>query len=425
MKFKGTPGNDVIAGTTRDDRFIMTQGGDDIVSGKGGDDTFVFGAAFNATDRINGGFGYDILKLNGNYSGTHSVTFNTTTLTNVEAIQLAGHHSYTLVTNDSTIAAGKSLTVNGIRLGSSDSLHFDGSNETDGNFVIFAGVGDDVLKGGGGDNFFHLGQGGDDIVYGGNGLNIYYFGANLALGDMIHGSGTLVLGSDYPILKFSHNGIRLTNGDYAIVLKGNHDYELQFKYSDSRNIGQLVIDGSKIGAAGHLTFSGTGGETGTTLIGGAGADGLHGGWGSAPTTITGGGGADFLFDEGNGNVAFVYNQASDSTSLGFDTIEGFNANGDFFKLPGSPSITVDSPITSGRLDSSTFDTDIQNAVVSIANDHAVLFHPDSGDESGSGVAFLIVNIDGTPGYQAGSDLVMEIFSTVAGELTGFGSGNFT
>src|SRR6185503_9706395 len=96
-------------------------------------------------------------------------TFGATTLTNAEEIDVAGGHSYGLTTNNATVAAGQTLTVNASGLHATDSLTFDGSAETDGNFAITDGAGNDVLTGGQGADTFNLQNGGTDAVAAGAG----------------------------------------------------------------------------------------------------------------------------------------------------------------------------------------------------------------------------------------------------------------
>src|SRR5438128_1189273 len=132
--FTGTKGDDNFTGTTGDDFFDLTQGGHDTASGLKGNDFFVLGEAFGARDHIDGGDGYDRLAIRGDYS--RPIIFTADTLRNVEVLDLdfqssGGHYNFTTV--DATVAAGKTFTIDAR---SSGGLVFDGSAETDGNFVI-------------------------------------------------------------------------------------------------------------------------------------------------------------------------------------------------------------------------------------------------------------------------------------------------
>src|SRR5688572_19242872 len=66
---------------------------------------------------------------------------------------------YEIDWNDSFLAAGQTMTVNGGGLAAGETMDFDGSNETNGTFRLFAGAGNDVLHGGDG----------NDAIYGGLG----------------------------------------------------------------------------------------------------------------------------------------------------------------------------------------------------------------------------------------------------------------
>src|SRR5438552_3199907 len=107
----GAPGNDILNGTSTADKFDLTQGGNDTAKGKGGKDSFNLGATFTALDHIDGGAGIDTLVLRGNYG--KGITFGKATLTNVEHIALAGNFNYKLTTHDNTVAAGRTLTIDG------------------------------------------------------------------------------------------------------------------------------------------------------------------------------------------------------------------------------------------------------------------------------------------------------------------------
>ncbi|HEX4376807.1 MAG TPA: hypothetical protein VHZ99_06625, partial [Steroidobacteraceae bacterium] len=66
--FIGTTGNDKFTGTDAADTFDLSQGGHDTAFGGGGNDVFTMGAQLDPLDKIDGGTGYDIVQLNGNYN---------------------------------------------------------------------------------------------------------------------------------------------------------------------------------------------------------------------------------------------------------------------------------------------------------------------------------------------------------------------
>jgi methionine-rich copper-binding protein CopC len=124
---------------------------------------------------------------------------------------------------------------------------------------------------------------------------------------------------------------------------------------------------------------------------------------SGNDTITGLGGSDTLTGDGGGDV-FVYTALADSRGRNHDTITDFDASADtlglWFQVTG-----VDAAITTGSL-GRRLDPDLVSAVEpsKLGSHHAVLFKPDSGSEVGK--TYLIVDVNGAPGYQANADLVI-------------------
>jgi hypothetical protein len=128
---------------------ILTGGIDTLGLGSGDQDQLVIGGDV-------GGFGLD---PNVDY---------------FEQIVFLGGSSYALGSADSNVAAGHSLTVDGMPLGAGDSLDFDGSAETDGRFVLQGGMGADHLRGGAGDDTLY-GWGGADMLAGGGGADRFLY----------------------------------------------------------------------------------------------------------------------------------------------------------------------------------------------------------------------------------------------------------
>jgi Ca2+-binding RTX toxin-like protein len=85
--------------------------------------------------------------------------------------------SYDVTTADDTVAAGQTMTFNGGALSASETLHFDGSLETNGNFRLFGGSANDVLKGGAGSDLIYGGLGQDDLTGGAGADAFRYQGA--------------------------------------------------------------------------------------------------------------------------------------------------------------------------------------------------------------------------------------------------------
>jgi len=144
----GGSGNDSLTGGDYSDTLRPGMGNDTVYGGAGNDTIDFTNGQLNAADKIDGGTGTDTVYLNSDYTGAHAVTFNATTMVNVEKLTLAAGHSYTLATNDMTVASGKTLTINGSALSASNVLTFNGAAETNGHFVIIGGNGGDKLTGG-------------------------------------------------------------------------------------------------------------------------------------------------------------------------------------------------------------------------------------------------------------------------------------
>ncbi|WP_167737323.1 beta strand repeat-containing protein [Sphingomonas parva] len=170
-------GDTVMAGGGAD--FVWAQlGGNDGVWGEAGDDRAYFGAAWTLADSFDGGSGTDVLILQGNYN----LAGDLGVITAIEKIRLisgsqiefgdlAGNtYTYSMTSHDNDVAAGQRLVVEGITLGASEVLFFDGTAETDGYFQVLGGAANDILFGGAGDDHL-LGYGGNDVLNGGNGAD--------------------------------------------------------------------------------------------------------------------------------------------------------------------------------------------------------------------------------------------------------------
>jgi Ca2+-binding RTX toxin-like protein len=301
------------------------------VTGTGQADQFNMGAHFGAADSINGGAGNDTLSLNGDYSA--GLTFGAATMTNVESIVLTAGHSYNLTTNDATVAALATLTVDASGLSATDSLTFDGSAETDGSFAITGGAGNEVLTGGANADTFHLESGGVDTVHGGGGADHIFLGAALTASDQIDGGAgtdTLILNGGATV---TFNATTVTNVEQLNLLAG-HSYSLTTNNATVAAGQTLTVDASALGAGNGLAFDGSAETDGSFAItGGAGND-----------VLTGGALAD-TFDISNGGVDTVHGGAGNDTfTLGAaftaaDTIDG-GAGSDTLVLNGDYSAGV-------------------------------------------------------------------------------------
>ncbi|MBY0284297.1 MAG: Ig-like domain-containing protein [Sphingomonas sp.] len=314
--FAGSGGNDNYTGTPGNDFFNFSQGGNDTVSGGDGNDGFLFGAAFTAADRVDGGAGAnDQIGLQGNYSGANALTLGASTIANVEVIAVLAGFSYDITTVDDNIGAGQILTFFGTNLGAGDNFTVNASAETDGAVRIYGGLGIDTFTGGAGDDGFYFGPGrfnpATDTVNGGAGTNDQVaFDGNF--------TGTL-------------NGAQISNVEVLALLAGVAgdfaNYSIQF--ADSLvGMGQNftvfalpVVTALQLDASAETNgnYSFIAGSSADTLIGGAGND-----------TFFGGLGADVLTG-GLGNDLFRYTSVNETLVGSGDRITDFSA-GDRIEL---------------------------------------------------------------------------------------------
>ncbi len=414
-------GDDSLTGGAQDDTFNIGAGGIDRVNGGAGNDSIYAYKTLTAADHIDGGVGIDTLYLDGDYSA--GLTFHSTTIQNVEQILVATGHSYKFVTQDDNVAAGEILYFGGDALGAGDTLSVNGSHETDAHLNMSGGKGNDTLIGGARDDAFTLFRGGEDTVKGGDGNDLVYVGAALDAGDKIDGGAdsagdVVVLTGDYSA------GLRLSAHTIENVEELRFEGEFNYKlvsHDGTVAAGQVLSVASfYLSSAYALDFNGARETDGAfSFLAGAGDDTLTGG--ASADFFEGGGGADHLTGDGGADT-FAYTGAADSTSGRYDTIFGFDATTDLIS-GAAPGETVD-PIVAGGLlrGGSHFDGDLAAAVGAgqLGAFEAVLFKPDSGGLAGS--VFLVVDGNGTAGYQAGEDLVIKLDHPL--NLASFGSTNF-
>jgi Ca2+-binding RTX toxin-like protein len=309
----------------------LGDGGADSASSGPGNDVIYFGAAFGPGDTANGGDGRDALVLQGNVT----LVLGNYQLYELEAISLQSgasakfgdtadnRYDFDVTTADGNVVAGQQMIVNGQSLLAGEDLTFDGSAETDGRFLIYAGHGTDNLKGGAGvDVFFFEGErwGADDrvdggggrdsvVISGGTGVKQVTFGAN-SLTSIESISVNATLASD-PSQKPSYEMV-LHNGNVApggnLIVNGN---------SLSNPTQTLSVDGSAVQDGGLTFFGGAGNDS---FKGGAGGDLLYGGGGK--DSLTGNGGADL----------FQFRSESESSVANPDAVLDFQAGVDKIHL---------------------------------------------------------------------------------------------
>ncbi len=215
-------------------------------------------------------------------------------MSNIEVMDLDPGGSYDITTVDANVAAGSSLTVDGSILDVSDNLTFDGSAETDGSFILIDGLGNDVLKGGAGNDSLSFDAGGTDTGQGGGGNDFIDVCGHFDVTDQFDG-GT---GTDTIELTASDAGATGYTGANALVLTASMpmsniegdaasimaaSYDITTVDANVAAGSSLTVDGSTLGASDSLTFDGSaetdgsfdfiaGASLHTHLTGGAGND---------------------------------------------------------------------------------------------------------------------------------------------------------
>jgi Ca2+-binding RTX toxin-like protein len=273
-------------------------------------------------------------------------------------------------------------------------------------------IGNNTQDGTGSADVFDYFQGGNDTLDGKGGADVFNLGAALGAADSIaggKGSDTLNIAGNYS-LSFGAGTIA---GIETIVLGNGFDYSLFFNDANVAGGATLVIDGSGLNSTSTLvSLSAAETDGHVDVTGGAGDDRLSGGQKS--DTLTGGGGDD---DMGGGKGADVLEGGSGadeydlaragSPGAQHDTFVGWDAQQDTIAV--SIAVTgVDGSVTQGAMNQASFDVDLVAAIgqAELAKNHAVLFTPNGGDLGGH--VFLIVDQNGTKGYQAGKDHVVEL-----------------
>jgi Ca2+-binding RTX toxin-like protein len=373
----GTVFDDVLTGDANAN-WIWAEGGNDTVAGHGGDDVIYIGplsAVAPGTDIANGNGGNDTLSFNDNGTLLASITFS---------LALQGVAQATGV---DTLTASKFENVSGSE--SNDTLTGDGASNR-----LYGDAGDDTLAGGGGNDQLY----GDKAYVGATGVGFGNGGPTGAEDVAVPGNDTLNGGA----------------GNDTIDGGGGSDTA---DYSDASGgvTVNLLLAGSQQavgGGAGRDTLFNIENLTGSNhadILTGDGGDNVLTGL-DGNDRLTGGIGSDTLAG-GNDSDTFVYAAAGESTGLRHDIVNGFDADVDFFQVPGTVK-GIDATIASGGLSAETFDADL--AAVADASHllrkHAVLFTPDSGAFAGHTI--LIIDANATAGYQAGADIVIDLVGAV-------------
>jgi hypothetical protein len=404
---------------------INTSGGDDSVTNQGtitgnvslgaGNDTFdggkgvtegaIYGGDGNdyivagaEDDTINGGAGADTLDGGG---GRNTLDYSSSALgVYVDLASNVAKHGE---------ASGDHIShfqdVNGTL--KADNLNGDANAN-----LLYGILGNDVINGNDGDDtMIMLGKGKAHLNGGaGNDLFILQTADLGTYGPAFSASDAISGGTGFDTIELAGSGVNVIFT--ATTVTGVERIQMADGFNDTLTTvdatvgaGQnLQVDATALGVSYQLAFNGTAELDGSfTVDGGSGKDTIQGG--AMGDTIAGDGNADTLTG-GAGNDTFVYLDINDSTSTKYDIVTDFNASGDKFAMPDTP-LAVDAMVASGTLSSGSFNTDVKNAVAGhlLAND-AILFHATAGGLSGHTI--LVVDANGTAGYQSGADYVIDI-----------------
>ncbi len=391
-----------------DDTYFTGGPGKNLFYGGAGNDVVYFGNNLGPADRLDGGAGGNYLQLLGDYSA--GLTFTASMLKNFQGMTLDAGYSYKITMNDANVAAGQMLTVYASNLGAANSLIFNGSHETDGSYYFYDGAGNDVLIGGGQADHLSGANGGIDRLYGNGGDDHFQMGANMTAVDRIDGGAgfdEVDLSGDYSAGLVFKTGTMINVED--LFLAQGFSYKLTMSDDNVAAGKTLIITGGLLSQTdtmivnasaetdGHYYFGGGAGND--IIIGGQHGDTFYGGFGLDKMTA------------GNGNDTFAYGDAGESTGVTRDVITGYNAVHDKFDLPSGYSVAaIDTALTTGALSTGSFDANLAAAVdaAHLAAGDAVLFTPNAGTLAGH--TFLVIDMNGTAGYQAGQDLVIQLES---------------
>jgi hypothetical protein len=322
----GGSGNDIVIGNSVSNRLMLHLGGNDTAQGGDGDDVLFYGGAFNLADISDGGAGNDTLVLQGNYG----ISLAADSLIGIEGISLqsgsvtrwgqSGNNSYDYVvtTVNANVLAGQQFRVNAQSLLPGEDFTFNGSTETDGGFLVFAGFGIDRLTGSDsshGDVFFfeagRFGQG--DLINGGLGDDAVII-SGVAAGEAIL-SATIFSGTFQSIEALS------VNGRFASDPNARPSYQMVLENGNIASGAQLIVNASSLSATQTFSFDASQVTTGSLLLfGGAGGDQIKG---SANGDLFYAAGAQDILFGGGGADIFQYRALGDSAVDARDLVQDF------------------------------------------------------------------------------------------------------
>jgi hypothetical protein len=401
----GSAGADTLTGGGKADTFDLSANDGtltDTAHGGGGNDLFILSEAAALHDVIDGGTGSDAIELAGTLT---SVTLNSGNASSVENI---------------TVANAGHVAVIGDIAGGGQTLHIV-STAIDGAVEVDLSQATSAL-------YSYQGSAAQD--------DIIDFGANFNVNDTIDGGGApvfdiLVLHGDYTganALVFHDTTISHID---IISLAAGFNYNLTLTDANIANGSSMDIEDTQLTAAYSATIDDTAETDGFLHFrGGAGNDVVHAGatfdwleggagndildFGAGQAGVSGGAGQDTITVDPNSFADFSYDAVTDSTGPTYDIVNGMNFDLSTFKISGfdpSKVSAIDTEVTHGTLDTgANFDSELAATIGTsqLGSHDAVLFTPDASSTGLAGHTFLIVDVNGTAGYQAEADLVIDV-----------------
>ncbi len=398
---RGSAYSDLLEGGAGNDNLYLNQAPGfpdnpifDTALGGAGSDNFFFGATLTQFDTVTGGADVDTLVLQGNYAGGITLTNKVTEIENVSI--LGGDNSslgepgtnrydYALTTNDANFAAGVQARINGAALLAGEDFTFNGSAETDANYVVYGGRGKDTLTGGLGNDIFFFAEerfASGDVVNGGAGYNGMFLRGNYTIDFNAPG---------YTGLFTNIQNLTLTSAtDERYARGGGTEFDYNLTLSNAIvGAGQtLTVSGALLMATETMILDGSqesdgflrlfGGKAADTLKGGANADLIHGNLGA--DQLTGNGGAD----------TFRYQDVLESRGSSIDHILDFTPGTDkidLSRIDANPAAAGDQAFT--WIGSSAFSGTAGELRAENLNNQGWYVE---GDTDGNGTADFIVQL---------------------------------
>jgi Ca2+-binding RTX toxin-like protein len=191
------------------------------------------------------------------------------------------------------------------------------------------------------------------------------------------------------------------------IVPTGFDYDVTMADGNVAAGGLLNVNAASLGADESVRFDGSAELDGSFRILSSGGDDTL--WGGAGDDLIFGGQGKDALDGGAGADTFLYLAAGESTSIGYDTITGFDWHFDRIDAPGGVRGLSDA--ATGALSTATFDDDLAAGLAGVLGAGlAALFTGHDGDLSGH--VFAVIDANGVAGYQAGQDLVIELVNAV-------------